>query len=470
MVVNLRVDGADCSHYQTDLDLVRARKAGLKWLYSKCTEGTSYRDPTYRSRREDAQKAGLSFGAYHFARFTSEADARREAKFFMETADPRPGDLCPVLDFEVEVPRGVNRAKCAVAFMEEVSAWLKAHKLAGTPIHYGPDDFGPGYKYLRWVPRYSNGNLKPKVHWDIWQFSNGQYGKPNSFAGLGRLDLNTMRAGLTLRDMRLRRMSTPAKPKTRDFRVAHASLCVFNNLSQQKSDIQKLLNRDYDWITGTEIANNELIKFLHGAGTKAGYNICHPGSQDGWIAVKHGIVVPKSWKTGWIHVLPGAKEIGDPHPYGQKGIAWCSFEVESVGQISLGVSHYLTKGRFIGQSKRDNPKCPIDHRRANMKLAAEINKWAKQAATGGNLAFYGADTNMVDTTDDVFFGGNMTTCWDELKIHPNTGHGNIDIIASFDGDARVKCKSAKVLDQHDLALFSDHYLVEAVYNVELLAK
>jgi lysozyme len=69
MTAPMRVDGVDISHHQNGkLDLARAKKAGVKFLYHKATEGETYKDPNYDKRRAEAKAAGIPFGGYHFAR------------------------------------------------------------------------------------------------------------------------------------------------------------------------------------------------------------------------------------------------------------------------------------------------------------------------------------------------------------------------------------------------------------------
>ena len=199
MVTPRKVHGSDVSHWQGALDLVKAKRAGLQFLYHKATEHETYVDPEYAGRRAAAKKAGLPFGAYHFARPNGgAADAVREAQHFMRTAKPVVGDLVPCLDLEVNAP---GLEAWANAFMGEVMRLMKAAGLAGRPLHYGPNDFGSDYPFLRWVPRYNNTNTPPTVSWDIWQFSNGKYGVPNSFPGLGHVDLNTFDTGRSVKDI-----------------------------------------------------------------------------------------------------------------------------------------------------------------------------------------------------------------------------------------------------------------------------
>jgi GH25 family lysozyme M1 (1,4-beta-N-acetylmuramidase) len=204
----LRIDGADISHHQNGtLDYARAKRAGVKWLYHKATEGTSFRDPNYQRRRGETKAAGLRFGAYHFAR-PERGDAVAEARAFLAFAQPRPGDLAPCLDLEV-APPGVDLRAWAAAFIAEVRRVSGVRPVVYTPFDLGEADDG----CIIWRPRYNDRNQPPARRWDIWQFSNGVLGVPDSCPGLGHVDLNTMRPGLQVADLTIPKEDALTDPR-----------------------------------------------------------------------------------------------------------------------------------------------------------------------------------------------------------------------------------------------------------------
>lgn len=214
MVTPLPIHGVDCSHHQRmDLDFVRAKKAGVRWVYAKATEGTTFKDRTYAERRRIAREAGLVAGAYHFAR-PELGDATAEARAFLDFADPQPGDLLPCLDLEDR--GGLSRA--------ELTAWVGTFtrvvedRVGVRPIIYTPFDLDDTLGLMLWVARYHPENAAPRVpkpwkRYDLRQYSNGVLGVPNSCPGLGHLDLNVMRPGLTLADLRIPATATKPKPQ-----------------------------------------------------------------------------------------------------------------------------------------------------------------------------------------------------------------------------------------------------------------
>lgn len=190
------IHGADLSHWQSGtLNFAAAKKAGLRFLYHKATEGTGYTDPNYARRRTQARGAGVPFGAYHFAKTSGSPET--QASHFLKVAAPRKGDMRPMLDFEDpalgrwSVARKSDFVRRFVAVIER--------ETGVKPFIYIPGTWALNSTFdcPLWVPRYSNSNAAPRIPrpwktYTVWQFSNGVYGNPKSIAGLGHVDLNTV--------------------------------------------------------------------------------------------------------------------------------------------------------------------------------------------------------------------------------------------------------------------------------------
>lgn len=190
-----RVDLVDLSHHNVGVTLTALRKAkaaGVKGVYHKATEGHRFVDSQYAVRRRLAAQVGLPFGGYHFAR-PSVSSGTLQAQDFLKVAALKPGDLAPVLDLEdrgglsdVELTRWVRR------FCAEVERQLGVKGFIYTPF-----DLTDTCGWRLWVARYSDTMKAPRIPkpwatWSIWQFSNGEFGKPNSVPGLGHCDINTL--------------------------------------------------------------------------------------------------------------------------------------------------------------------------------------------------------------------------------------------------------------------------------------
>ena len=199
----LPVHGVDLSHWQDGrLDFAKAKQAGVQFVVHKVTEGTGMSDALYLRRREEAGKAGLVWGGYHFARPEASSGAK-QAQLFLSRMQPVTGNLRPVLD--LEKAGGLPPARLgawAVDFAEEVKMRVGLTPVIYTPFNL-PEVIGP-----LWVARYSNANTAPKLpspwqDYAIWQFSDGSFGKPNQVPGIGACDLNTFGPGTALGDLLL---------------------------------------------------------------------------------------------------------------------------------------------------------------------------------------------------------------------------------------------------------------------------
>lgn len=236
MTKPLRVHGVDISHHQQQfIGWNQLRKAGVQWMFHKATEGATLKDRNYEQRRKQAAAAKFPFGAYHFAR-PSGGDAKAEARFFIDVAQPKPGDLRPALDLETrEHVSGLALVKWADDFCDEVE------RLTGVvPVVYTPYTLSQELedKAIFWVPRYNNDNRRPVRDWDIWQFSNGQLGVPNSVPGLGHVDLNHS-PKLTLDHLRINEPEPVPPSRGRQVDLALQALAQAKGRGERGRLIQK---------------------------------------------------------------------------------------------------------------------------------------------------------------------------------------------------------------------------------------
>lgn len=93
--------GIDISHWNK----TNWSKVKTDFAICKCTESTTYKDPTYETNKAECRKKGILFGSYHFARG---GNASKEAEWFMHNVGViEKGELL-VLDWEVSHPATVN--------------------------------------------------------------------------------------------------------------------------------------------------------------------------------------------------------------------------------------------------------------------------------------------------------------------------------------------------------------------------
>ena len=126
--------GIDVSNWNGVIDWIRVATGGYRFVFAKATEGITFTDPTYSINRAGTEAFGLRFGAYHFARPAGTSDALRttnaiaQADHFVDVAEPKPGELPPVLDFEKTGGLGTKQLQTwTQAWMAEVYARTGLH-------------------------------------------------------------------------------------------------------------------------------------------------------------------------------------------------------------------------------------------------------------------------------------------------------------------------------------------------------
>lgn len=185
------VRGLDVSHWDGSVNWTRVAAAGYRFAFAEATNGNRRVDPTYTANRTGAATAGLAFGAFHFARPSGatsaavSADAVAEADHFLTIAQPRSGDLLPVLDLE---KTGGLAPSALIAW---TAAWLREvqRKLGVRAIIYSSPRFWAtamadtqlfaGAGSPLWLARWTRAAAPPSVPagnwgaagWRFWQWT-----------------------------------------------------------------------------------------------------------------------------------------------------------------------------------------------------------------------------------------------------------------------------------------------------------
>jgi lysozyme len=122
------VIGVDVSNHQGNIDWPMLARTDVTFAYIKATEGGDFRDRRFQANWEEAKRAGLPRGAYHF--FTQCRSGADQARNFIAAVPREQGALPPVVDLE---HMGPCRSGPQVAnLVEEVAAFL-----AMLQDHYG---------------------------------------------------------------------------------------------------------------------------------------------------------------------------------------------------------------------------------------------------------------------------------------------------------------------------------------------
>lgn len=187
--------GIDVSHWQNKIDWKKVKKAGYDFAFCKCTQGVKYKDPNYEENKEGARKAGLIFGAYHFANANiAEVEAEN---FCKNVGDLKEGEIV-ILDYETHAIK--DPASWCLSWITCVEK-----ELGFKPMLYTYHEFLKKYDWKKvsdnnnglWAARYGLQQQKPnnlfKPATGSWSFyAIWQYCSKGKVDGIsGNVDLNT---------------------------------------------------------------------------------------------------------------------------------------------------------------------------------------------------------------------------------------------------------------------------------------
>lgn len=190
----------DMSHHKTDVDLARAKDAGLVGLMHKLTQGTCFVDDRYPERLKQARASGLLVGAYHF--LTGE-DVETQLDFFLDNIQTYGQEnIVPMIDWE-DNPDTAQGSMSLDALKQFLILFYEKTRIH--PVIYG------GYWMLYqlanetdpqkilgssplWQAFYSRQAGILTDIWDDWtfiQYTDGTLGPgPHEFTGIGKVDRN----------------------------------------------------------------------------------------------------------------------------------------------------------------------------------------------------------------------------------------------------------------------------------------
>jgi lysozyme len=169
------------------IDLAAAKQAGIVAVIHKATEGATYQDTCYASRRAEAAALGLLWGAYHFG---TAATLSQQIANFLQAASPGTNDLV-ALDYETNTadPSDQMSEAEAEAFVAAISA-----NLGFLPLIYGSDllaSASPTSSLAScklWLADYTSAAqpIVPTLFeaWTLWQFTDGTNPVPFLTAGV----------------------------------------------------------------------------------------------------------------------------------------------------------------------------------------------------------------------------------------------------------------------------------------------
>lgn len=178
--------------YHNDSITWNALSPHIQFVYCKCSQGATYRDPMFTANINAAKGNGLITGAYHFLTFQDSAQAQAD-NFLAGGFDfSAPGSLPPALDVEWQVGSDDadtdelnqyitdNQSTC----VQIIADWLNivSAQTGRTPVIYTAKGFMNEYfsgitqfgSYPLWIPAYQQQQPGLPAGWtnySIWQYN-----------------------------------------------------------------------------------------------------------------------------------------------------------------------------------------------------------------------------------------------------------------------------------------------------------
>ena len=208
-VYPMQAQGIDVSKFQGKVNWTKVAKSGkVKFVYIRATEGTSIKDPYYKTNLEKARKAGLKVGSYHV--YSSKTTAQSQFANFKSMVPKKNQDLIPVLDIE-----GHHSGRLYMARVDMLLN-LMEKEYGAKPMIYTSEkvykEHFTGKKYAKYhifVAKYKG---TPAIRYTLWQHSKSGYVSGIS----GHVDLDKFHPKHSLNDLYLpgRRPKPKPKPKS----------------------------------------------------------------------------------------------------------------------------------------------------------------------------------------------------------------------------------------------------------------
>lgn len=167
--------GIDVSNHQGSIDWDKvAKDENVQFVYIKATEGATYVSPTFEQNIQEARKAGMKVGCYHFLRATSYI--HDQFRNFIEYCREDEQDLAPLIDIEVKGSwldeEVADSVKLFADLLEEYYG-VRPIIYTGTNFYnkYLSEEFNDGYELF--IAKYSENEpeLIDGTDYTIWQFT-----------------------------------------------------------------------------------------------------------------------------------------------------------------------------------------------------------------------------------------------------------------------------------------------------------
>lgn len=186
-----RIEGIDVSHWEGDIDFQEVKRAGIRFVYMKASEGVSYIDPDFERNYREARKAWLKIGFYHYVTAGSEEEARAQARHFADVIWGKVYHGCPVMDFESFDSLTKDQINdVSTAFLQELREVTGKRVAIYSDANNATNTFDARLAvYPLWIADYGVARPDMRNHWKRW--AGWQYTDAGRVEGIrGRVDRN----------------------------------------------------------------------------------------------------------------------------------------------------------------------------------------------------------------------------------------------------------------------------------------
>lgn len=292
--------GIDISNHNNIINFMKVKASGIELVYIKATEGTTYQDPFLETNYNEAIRANMKVGFYHFLVKTSPPET--QAENFYNQIKNKVSALKPSLDLEVSGFDVINYALRFIKRFEELSNLPIV--IYSSPYFINANLDSRLAKYPLWVAHY--GVITP-MSTNVWgtNYVGHQYTNTGIVDGVnGHCDLNNFYPGIFVSDTRVE------NPSKSDYSSIVREL-------QNQINLQGFGNIAVDGIAGNEtLSHSPLVRIgAQGGITKSiqlflneyGYALIPDGifgqnTRNAVIAfqgskglIQDGIVGPNTW-------------------------------------------------------------------------------------------------------------------------------------------------------------------------------
>lgn len=172
--------------YHTTETFKKIKQDGIDFVYMRAAHGDDYQDPTFENNYQNAKKAGLEVGAYHFIISDNAIEAKKEAKWMISVLEGKQFEYPIMVDVEAKVHKSLSTAEITSI----IQAYCDTLKEAGYyPIVYSYGSILSKNKtdYDNWIAQWDSERVTTIEDYSIWQFTSK--GIVNGLSGDVDLDI-----------------------------------------------------------------------------------------------------------------------------------------------------------------------------------------------------------------------------------------------------------------------------------------